>query len=127
MNKLRLSKLIALSISCCFVLQSCNSSLFKKSVFNKTERHIAGSKRSSPKVREPRKVLQAKKQQEKRQAQIDKESDKFVKNSRKRSYEIQTADVKARMKQNESNIAARDRVKDKRIRSASKSRARKFR
>ena len=72
-------------------------------------------------------MLQAKKQQEKRQAQIDKDYDKFVKNSRKRSYEIQTADVKARMKQNESNIAARDKAKDKRIRSASKSRARKFR
>lgn len=127
MNKLRLTKMIVLTISCCFVVQSCNSSLFTKSVFNKTERNIAGSKRSSPKVREPRKVLQAKKQQEKRQAKIDKDYDKFVKNSRKRSYEIQSADVKARMKQNESNIAARDRAKDKKIKSDSKNRARKFR
>jgi hypothetical protein len=71
--------------------------------------------------------MQAKKQQEKRQAQNDKDYDKFVKNSRKRSYEIQSADVKARMKQNESNLAARDRAKDKKIRSASKNRARKFR
>ncbi len=127
MNKLRSTNLIVLTVICSFVLASCNSSLFSKSVFNKTERHITGSKRSSPKVREPRKVLQAKKQQEKRQEKIDKDYDKFVKNSRKRSYEIQSPDVKARMKQNESNIASRDKAKDKRIRAASKNRARKFR
>jgi len=96
-------------------------------VFNRTERRISGPKRSNPKVREPRQVRSAKKQQEKRQERIDKDYDKFVKNSRKRSFEIQSPDVKARMKQNESHIAARDKAKDKNIRSASKNRARKFR
>ena len=78
-------------------------------------------------MREPRQVRSAKKKQEKNQDRIKKDYQKFVKASRKRSYEIQSPDVKERMKRNDSNIAARDKNKEKKTRAASKTRARKFR
>lgn len=98
-----------------------------RSVFRGTERQLAGKSRSVSRVREPRQVRSAKKQQEKKQAKIKKDYQLFVKNSRKRSYEIQSEDVKARMKKNEANIEARDKSKARRTKSESKNRARQFR
>lgn len=72
-------------------------------------------------------VRRAKKASEKRQAKINKDKDNTIKQSRKRTYDIQSENVKARMKQNEINIAAREKEKDKRIKSQSKGRAKKFR
>lgn len=87
------------------------------------EKSMAGSKRRASrenKVREPRSVKSAKKKQEEREAKLKRDYKKAVKQSRKHHYNIQTEDVKARMKQNEKDIKAREREKRKREREAAR-------
>jgi len=89
----------------------------------RVEKSITGKKRKAPKgakVREPKTVVRAKKEQEKREAEKDKAYEKAVKQNKKRQYEIQTDEVKARMKQNEKDIKLRDREKKKRERQSAR-------
>lgn len=87
----------------------------EKQLFGKTH----GSRKEA-KVKEPRKVLKAKKKQEANDRRLKKAYDKSVIQSQKRSIEIQTPEVKARMKQNKKDYTRRDRDKKKKIKSASK-------
>lgn len=127
MKYLRNTKLLLIIILAALLASSCSSGLFSRSAFRKPEKQMAGSKRTAPRVREPRQVRSAKKKQEKNQDRIKKDYQQFVKASRKRSFEIQSPDVKERMKRNDANIAARDKNKARKTRSASKTRAKKFR
>ncbi len=68
----------------------------------------------------------SKKKQEKTKRKQKKEYDKAVKRSQKRTYEIQTPEVKARMKQNEKDIASRDKAKKKHVRNSSKKAGKKY-
>lgn len=126
MNRSTLSRLLLILLVASFSLSSCNA-LFTRSVFRGTEKQMSGPKRSSKGAGESRKVRSTIKKQEKKQAKLKRDYHDFVKLSRKRSYEIQSPEVKARMKQNEANIAARDKAKDKTTKKASRNRARKFR
>lgn len=90
---------------------------------HRIEKSMAGSKRRAPrekKAREPRAVTKAKKEQENREAKRERDYKKAVENNKKRHYSIQTEDVKARMKQNEKDIKARDREKRKKERRAAR-------
>ena len=51
---------------------------------------------------------------------LKKNYDKSVKKSQKRTYEIQTPEVQARMKQNKKDYAARDKEKKKKVRASTK-------
>ncbi|MGE5419467.1 MAG: hypothetical protein ACM3UT_04735 [Chloroflexota bacterium] len=123
MKKLHIAKTTIFIILISFLSVSC-SSYAARSASRKASKQMAGSGRA---FRDSRKIRMAKKQQEKRQARIKKDYYKFVSDSRKRTYEIQSPDVKERMKRNEANITAREKAKDKRIKSDSKNRARKYR
>ena len=89
----------------------------------KSGKQMAGSSRS---YREPGRVRKAKKMQEARERRNKKNYAKSIDNSRKRSIEIQSPDVQARMKQNETNTALRDKEKAKRSRAASKKTGKKY-
>lgn len=119
-------KLIVLLIVACLISGSC-SSFSAKAAARKAERQMAGPHRSGNNVRESRKVRLAKKGQERNQAKLKKEYRKHVSRSRKRSYEIQSPDVKERMKQNESQLTQREKEKKKKTRADSKNRAERFR
>jgi hypothetical protein len=68
------------------------------------KRSLFGSKPKKEKVfKNPEKV---KKKAEAKEKKSKKDYAKFIKKSRKRSYEIQSPEVKARMKQNEKNTKA---------------------
>lgn len=105
------------------VASSC-SSYASRAASRKAEKQMAGSARA---FRQSRKISMAKRQQEKRQLKIKKAYNKHVSASRKRSYEIQSPEVKERMKRNEANIAAREKARDKKARSGSKKSAKKYR
>lgn len=105
--------------------QSC--SIFPGKYISKTERGIAGSSRKVGKVRESGKVRVAKSKQAKNQGRLKKQAGKATKASRSRTYRIQTDEVKARMKMNESRIAKREKLKDKRSKAGNKKAARKYR
>jgi hypothetical protein len=68
----------------------------------------------------------SKKKQERTKKNQKKDYEKAVKKSQKRTYEIQSPDVKARMKQNEKDIASRDKAKKKHVHKSSKKAAKKY-
>ena len=108
---------------------TCNAQIFRKNAARKAERGFfnkSSVKRKRIKIKEPRTVLKAKRKQESKEKKLKREYAKSVKRSQKRSYQIQTPEVKARMKQNKKDIAVRDRVKKKKIRSATKKAGRKY-
>ena len=72
----------------------------EKALFGKT----AGKKKKT-KTKEPRSVSNAKKKQEKNEKRLKKESAEYIRQSKKRAYDIQTPEVQARMKQNEKDTA----------------------
>ncbi len=78
------------------------------------------------KIKEPKAVQKARKKQEKNQKDLKKDYEKSVEENKKRSYEIQSPDVKARMKQNEKDIVVRDKAKKKNVKSGSRKAAKKY-
>jgi hypothetical protein len=74
----------------------------------------------SRRFKESRKVRKAKAEQTSRQAKLKKNYNRSVIKSRKRTYEIQTPEVKTRMRMNEAAINAREKNKNKRDRDSSK-------
>ncbi|HLN55173.1 MAG TPA: hypothetical protein VK207_04215 [Bacteroidales bacterium] len=123
MKKLYWAKTVILLILISLLTVSCGS-YAARSASRKASKQMAGSGRA---FRESRKIRMAKKQQEKRQAKIKKDYYNSISDSRKRTYEIQSPDVKERMKRNEANISAREKAKDKRTKTDSKNRARRYR
>lgn len=92
-----------------FSLSSCSFHLFQ-SPAHRTEKQIAGHSR---RYRESRKVRRAKEQQETRQAKLKKDYGRSVTKSKKRTYEIQSPEVQARMRRNAAAINKREKRKDK--------------
>jgi hypothetical protein len=83
-------------------------------------------KSSQPKVREPKAVVRAKREQEKNQKKLKKADEKAISTGKTRHFDIQSASVKERMKQNEKDNTLRDKNRQKNIRKASKPAARKY-
>jgi hypothetical protein len=83
-------------------------------------------KTKNKKVREPREVRKAKKTQAKKEAKIKKDYDKYVSDSRKRAYEIQTPEVKERMKQDKKDIKSREKDRKKKADSSTKKAQKKY-
>jgi hypothetical protein len=125
MNNLSMRKTILFLFIMLFALGSCNAQIFhknpEKQLFGKT--HV---KKKEAKVREPRKVLKAKKKQEANDRRLKKAYDKSVKQSQKRTVDIQTPEVQARMKQNKKDDVMRYKNKRKKGKEGSKRAAKKY-
>ncbi len=126
MNRLIYTKILVFLLVISVFGVSC-SNFSARSASRKAEKQMAGSSRSVRKVRESRKVRMAKAAQERNQSRLKKEYKKSVTRSRKRTYDIQSPDVQARMKRNDAKISEREKEKDKKSRSESRKRAKKFR
>jgi len=110
-------------------LGSSNAQLFHKNASRKAEKGLFGKtvgNKKDVKVKEPKKVLKAKKKQEAKQKKLDKDYDKSIKQSQKRTIEIQTPEVKARMRQNQKDTAAREKYKKKKVKSSTKKAGKKY-
>ena len=108
----------------------CYAQIFKKNTSRSVERQLFGKtsgKKKEIKIREPRAVTKAKKKQEANERRLKREYAKSVKRSQARAYQIQTPEVQARMKQDKKNTSARDKAKKKKVKSASKKVAKKYR
>lgn len=68
----------------------------------------------SRRFKESRKVRKAKAEQNSRQAKLKNDYNRSIIKSRKRTYDIQTPEVKARMRRNEAAINTREKNKNKR-------------
>jgi hypothetical protein len=112
-----------------FVSGTGNAQIFHKSGRGNVEKGLFGKTSrggKEVKVKEPRKVLKAKKKQEANEKKLKKEYADSVEKSRKRSYDIQTPEVQARMKQNQANTELRNKEKKKRIKEGSKKAGKKY-
>jgi len=89
--------------------------VFKKSLNNKTVKY-----RESPSI------VRAKKKQAANEKKLDKEYEAYVKESRKRSVEIQSPEVKARMLENRKEADLKYKEKKKNRTERSKKVARKY-
>jgi hypothetical protein len=125
MNKLSSRKLLLFIFILSLATASSNAQIFhrdpEKRLFGKT--HI---NKKEAKVREPRKVLRAKKKQEANDRRLQKQYDKSVKKSQKRTVDIQTPEVQARMKKNKKEITARDKKTKKKVKTGSRGAEKKY-
>jgi hypothetical protein len=83
------------------------------------------SKRSTS-VRKPRSAKRAIREQEAADRKLDREYAKFVKDSRERAFDIQTPEVKARMKKDKKVTVARDNLKKKKIKKSNRKAGNKY-
>ena len=125
MNNLSLKKFFLFLILLSLTIGSGNAQIFhknpEKQLFGKTP----GIKKES-KVREPRSVLKAKRKQEANDRKLKKDYENTIKRSQKRTIDIQTPEVQARMKQNKKDYSKRDREKEKKIRASTKRAGEKY-
>jgi hypothetical protein len=102
-----------------------NAQLFNKNpekkLFGKTHMN-----KKEAKIREPGKVVRSKRKQEANDRKLKKQYDKSVKQSQKRTVDIQTPEVQARMKQNKKDLAIREKEKKKKVRAGAKTAGKKY-
>jgi hypothetical protein len=125
MNKLTFKYVLLFIFMFSIVSYQGNAQIFKKN----PEKQLFGKtniKKKAPKVRERRSVVRAKKQQEANERHLKKESAIAVKKSRKRTYDIQSPDVQERMKQNQKDLAVRDKKKHKKVNPEAKKARKKY-
>lgn len=123
MNKLYIKKIFLFLIVLFIAIGPANSQLFHK---NPEKQLFGKSHRKEPKVKEPRYVLKAKKKQEANDRRLKKEYDKSVKQSQKRSIDIQSPEVQTRMKQNKKEYTSRDKNHKKKERANTKRAGKKY-
>ena len=125
MNNLSIRKLFLVLFILTLAIGSSDGQLFhknpEKALFGKT----VGRKKEA-KVKEPRSVLRAKRKQEANDRRLKRNYDKSVKRSQKRTLDIQSPEVQARMKQNKKDTAIRDRKKKKNIETGTKGAEKKY-
>jgi hypothetical protein len=125
MNNLSMRKIFLFLFVLSLAMGSVNAQIFhknpEKQLFGKT--HV---KKKAAKVREPRKVLRAKRKQQANERRLNKAYDRSIKRSQKRTVEIQTPEVQTRMKQNKKEYVIRDKDKKKKVREGSKRAAKKY-
>jgi len=98
------------------VISSSDAQIFHRNAGKKAERGLFGNslgKKEGGKIREPRKVSKAKKKQEKNQAKLKKDSQRAVEKTRRKTYDIQTAEVQERMTKNKKEAKEREKAKKK--------------
>jgi hypothetical protein len=111
------------------LMETANAQTSFKSSSKNPEKALFGKtvgKKGKFKVKEPRSVSKAKRKQEKNEKRLKKESAEYVKQSRKRAYDIQTSEVQARMKQNEKDTALRNKEKKKKAKSTTRKAGKKY-
>ena len=125
MNNLSARRLFLILFLFSLAIGSSDGQLFhknpEKALFGKT----VGRKREA-KVKEPRSILRAKRKQEANDRRLKRNYDKSVKRSQKRTMDIQTPEVQARMKQNKKDTTIRDRGKKKKFETATKGAEKKY-
>jgi len=125
MNNLSFRKCILFVLLFSLAIGSSNAQIFHKN----PEKQLLGkshSSRKEPKVKEPRKVLKAKRKQEANDRRLEKNYEKSIKKSQKRTIDIQTPEVQARMKQNKKDTAVREKEKRKKVRASTQEAGKKY-
>jgi hypothetical protein len=129
MNYLSLGRFLLSICLTSFIIGNCNAQFSNNSGSKNPEKGLFGKTVGSSKqakVKEPRSVHKAKRKQEKNKKRLKNEYSKAIERSRERTYEIQSPEVKSRMKQNQKDTELRDKEKKKSIRSGTRKAAKKY-
>ena len=128
MNYLYLKGFILYILFALCVIGTTNAQSSFKSASKNPEKALFGKSagRKSPKTKEPRSVSKAKRKQEKNEKRLKKESAEYIKQSKKRAFDIQSPEVQARMKQNEKDTFQYNKEKKKKSRSRTKKAGKKY-
>jgi hypothetical protein len=111
------------------VIGTCNAQFLHKSSSRNVEKGLFGKtvgSKKKVKIKEPRAVLKAKKKQEANEKKLKKEYAQSVKDSQKRTYDIQTTEVQTRMKQNQKDTDINYKTKKKSLKANSKKAGKKY-
>jgi hypothetical protein len=125
MNNISVRKLFLFLLLISLAIGSCNGQIFHKNPEKKLFGKTLGSKKEV-KVKEPRSVLKAKKKQEANDRRLQKNYEKSVKRSQKRTVDIQTPEVQSRMKQNKKDYTKRDKGKKKKTETENRKAEKKY-
>lgn len=87
---------------------------------------LFSGKKSSGKIKAPKKASQVKKEQAKKDKKLKEDYFKSVKESQKRTIKIQTPDVQDRMKQNKKDITTREKARKKNTSAATRKAGSKY-
>src|SRR5512140_1622466 len=128
MNYLYLRGFILYLFFALFAVGNANAQSSFKSASKNPDKALFGKSagRKTPKNKDPRSVSKAKRKQEKNEKRLKKESAEYIKQSKKRAYDIQSPEVQARMKQNEKDTAQRNKEKKKKAKSSTKKAGKKY-
>ena len=130
MNNLSLKKIFIPVLIISLAMPVCQAQSFDRP---SAPRQQKGSSPKGPlkhktvKVKGPKAAEKSKKDQETKQSKIKKDYGKYVKENQKRSIEIQTPEVKARMKQNIKDADANYKTKHKNSATRTRSAGKKYR
>jgi hypothetical protein len=125
MNKLSVKFFIVFLFMFFLIIGAANAQIIHKDPDKKLFGKTSGIKNDS-KIKAPKSASRTKKNQQANDRKLKRDYDKSVKKSQQRTYEIQTPEVKERMKQNKKDYTIRDKEKRKKIKSGSKGAARKY-
>ncbi len=128
MNFLLIKRIIIFSLIISFSPGICNAQSFDKPA-TKLTRNVSKNKVKQKKDRYygPKSVKRKQMEQAANDRRLKKDYEKFVKSNQQRSIEIQTPEVKERMKQNVKNADASYKAKKKHNSNRSKQAGRKYR
>lgn len=124
LRRILFSILIIILVPLAVNAQSSVKSISKNQTKNLPSKSGLNSKRTRSKG--PKSPKNAKREQERNEKRLKKESAEYIEQSRKRAYDIQTPEVQARMRQNEKDIATRDKEKKKRAKLVTRKAGRRY-
>jgi len=113
-----------------FGVTLCNAGpVIKSTAFHEGSEMFSSpqSKKKKAKVRKPMSVVKAQRKQAAKEEKLKRDSEKYIKENRKRSIEIQTPEVQERMKQNIRNADSRYKAKKKNTATRTRKAGRKYR
>jgi predicted DNA-binding helix-hairpin-helix protein len=113
--------ILLLSTGICSTMQATTSSMKTNEISESLPQ------RKKTKIKKPMSAVKAQKQAEAKDKKRRKESDKYIKENQERSLEIQTPEVRERMKQNVKDVNALYKAKKKNNASRTKKAGRKYR
>jgi hypothetical protein len=115
MKKLSFVKLLVFSLVLALSASVCEAQTFDRPPAPKQQKSASRKplKQKKTKVKGPKAAMKAQKAADKKEKKQDKDYAKFLKYNQKRSIEIQTPEVKARMKQNIKDANASYKAKKK--------------
>jgi len=130
MNNLSLKKIFIPVLIISLAMPVCQAQSFDRPSAPRQQKgssHKGPLKHKTVKVKGPKAAEKSKKDQEAKQSKIKKDYGKYVKENQKRSIEIQTPEVKARMKQNIKDADTNYKTKHKNSATRTRSAGKKYR